>query len=154
MKEAARNPTAAEVKETLQEQQEHLWNHDPLTQKPLGTPVVSDYLGRLFNKESVIEFLLGADDVSESKKSEQEEMLKGAIKTLKDVVEVKFELEQSTKNEPKYKNGAARSERWVCPVTGKELGPGSKAVYLVPCGHAFSSTAIKEISGEKCVQVC
>ena len=43
-------------------------------------------------------------------------------------------------------------ERWICPITSKELGPAVKAVYLVPCGHAFSHEAIKEMKTEHCLQ--
>lgn len=37
------------------------------------------------------------------------------------------------------------ANRWVCPVSRKELGPGTKAVYIVPCGHAFAETAVREV---------
>lgn len=41
----------------------------------------------------------------------------------------------------------------MCPITSKQLGPSVKAVYLVPCGHAFSQEAIKEMKSDgKCVQ--
>ena len=45
------------------------------------------------------------------------------------MVEVKFEIE---------KDDTLKTEKWVCPVTGKELGVNVRAVYLVPCGHAVS----------------
>ncbi|EEP76777.1 predicted protein [Uncinocarpus reesii 1704] len=38
------------------------------------------------------------------------------------------------------------------PVTNKELGPSVKSVYLVPCGHAFSEEAIREMKSDKCLQ--
>lgn len=68
--------------------------------------------------------------------------------SLKDVLEVKFEIvkEESEKME----------EKWTCPVSRKELGPGIRSVYLVPCGHAFSESAVKEVGGSDgvCLQVC
>lgn len=149
VKEAARNPTASQLKETLLEHQSHLWQHDPLSQRPLARPIVSDALGRLFNKDSVIEFLLPADEGNEAKRAEQEEMMKGTVKSLKDVVEVKFEVDTEADKE---RLGVGRAERWVCPITRIELGPASKAVYLVPCGHAFAGVAVKEVSGETCLQ--
>jgi hypothetical protein len=150
VKEAARNPTASQLKETLLEHQAHLWQHDSLSQRPLARPIVSDALGRLFNKDSIIEFLLPADEGNEVKRAEQEEMMKGTVKSLKDVVEIKFEVD----NEPNKERwgSAARTERWVCPITRIELGPAAKAVYLVPCGHAFAGVAVKEVSGERCLQ--
>lgn len=149
VKEAARNPSTTELKESRNEQQSYLWNVDPLAKKILTRPVVSDVLGRLFNKESVLEFLLPSDGIDAATKAEQDALVDGAFKTLKDVIEVKFEVESGTTG----KSSTMRSEKWICPITREELGPGSKAVYLVPCGHAFSGTAIKEVSGEQCPQV-
>lgn len=152
VKEAARNRTSAELKETRKEQQGHLWSVDTLSQRPLTQPVVSDALGRLFNKDSVIEYLLPSEDADNGKRTEQEALVAGAFKSLKDLVEVKFEVEDA-EDGSRSKNEIGRTEDWICPVTRQELGPGSKAVYLVPCGHAFSGSAAKEISGELCLQV-
>ncbi|KAF2090320.1 DUF602-domain-containing protein [Saccharata proteae CBS 121410] len=141
VKEAARNPTTAELKETQKEAEAHNWRIDPLSHKPLARPIVSDSLGRLFNKDSVLEFLLP----SEESKEEAEKLLQGAVRSLKDVVEIKFELEaEDGKN--------AEGETWVCPITNKTLGPGSKAVYIVPCGHAFAGSVVKEVNEDKCLQ--
>lgn len=70
-------------------------------------------------------------------------MLEGRVKSLKDVIEVHFEVDIDQFMD---------KERWICPVTSKELGPAVKAVYLVPCGHAFSHEAIKEMKTEHCLQ--
>ncbi|KAK3651298.1 Replication termination factor 2 [Elasticomyces elasticus] len=139
VKEAARNPTTAELKESQHEQQEHCWKTDPISNQPLAQPVVSDSSGKLYNKDTILEFL-----VDGSRKADAERITQGAIKSLKDVVEVRFEVDHEA-------TALAYHEIWRCPVTGDKLGPGSKAVYLVPCGHAFSGTAIKEVSGEKCL---
>lgn len=141
VKEAARRPTTTQIKETRKEQQEHLWKTDPLKHRLLAKPVVSDSLGRLFNKDSVIEFLLPAEEEDRGGRKEQEELLGGNVKGLKDVVEVKF------------KESDEGGGKWVCPVTSKELGAATKSVYLVPCGHAFAEAAIREVAEEKCLQV-
>lgn len=138
VKEAARNPTTAEIKESRQEQQEYHWSTDPISQKPLAEPVVSDANGKLYNKETILEYL-----VEGARKEDAEAVLAGAVSGLKDLVEVKFEVDSGDSSKGKM--------AWKCPVTGDRLGPGSKAVYLVPCGHAFSGAAIKEVSGERCV---
>jgi hypothetical protein len=142
VKEAARNPTPSELKESQHEQQEYYWSTDPISQKPLAQPVVSDCNGKLYNKETILEFLV------EGKCKEDAELFtQGEVRSRKDVVEVKFEVD----NDSSKTNGNGKHEIWTCPVTGDRLGPGSKAVYLVPCGHAFSGSAIKEVSGERCV---
>lgn len=143
VKEAAKNPSATEMKESQHEQQEYYWTTDPISQQPLTGPVVSDCNGRLYNKETILEFL-----VEGARKEDAEVATHGAVKSLKDVVEVKFEIDGDSS---KANNDKAAYKSWKCPVTGDTLGPGSKAVYLVPCGHAFSGSAIKEVSGERCV---
>lgn len=100
-------------------------------------------MGDLYNKDAIIQFLLPAE-ASSVDKDEYEKFIQGRIKSLKDVVEIQFESETDEKT---------KSTKWICPVTSKELGPNVKAVYLVPCGHAFSQEAIKEMKNEaKCVQ--
>lgn len=149
VKEAAKNPSAAQVKESQHEQQQYQWTTDPISRQPLEPPVVSDSSGKLYNKATILEYL-----VEGARKEEAERETNGAVKSLKDVVEVKFELDSddaSSDSQEKDKTKKPTAAAWKCPVTGDRLGPGSKAVYIVPCGHAFSGAAIKEVSGEKCL---
>lgn len=141
VKEAARNPSAAQVKESQHEQQEYQWSTDPISRQPLEPPIVSDSSGKLYNKATILEYL-----VEGTRKEDAERETQGAVKSLKDIIEVKFELDTDADGSSTEKKRA-----WKCPVTGDKLGPGSKAVYIVPCGHAFSGAAIKEVSGEKCL---
>ncbi|KAL5388381.1 hypothetical protein DPSP01_002956 [Paraphaeosphaeria sporulosa] len=150
VKEAARAPTAAQIKEARAESQDHAWNHCPLSSKPLAAPVVSDSLGTLYNKDSVLEFLLAEEGSAE--KVEGEKVLAGRVKGLKDVVEVKFEVDVEAEGEKDKASGAGRREKWVCPVTRVEMGPGAKAVYVVPCGHAFAGSVVREVEEKICVQ--
>ncbi|KAF2226563.1 Rtf2 RING-finger-domain-containing protein [Elsinoe ampelina] len=144
VKEAARNPTTAQIKETQHEQQEYYWSTDPLSRRPLARPIVSDSNGKLYNKDSILEHLLSASD-PDANTAEAELILQGSVKSLKDVVELQLNVSEQEKEE--------KNETWICPVTSDKLGPGSKAVYLVPCGHVFAGVAIKEVAGDKCV-VC
>ena len=146
VKEAAKNPSAAQVKESQHEQQEYQWTTDPISRQPLEPPVVSDSSGKLYNKATILEYL-----VEGTRKEEAERETGGAVKSLKDVVEVKFELDSDASSEGQDKEVKSKKPAWKCPVTGDRLGPGSKAVYIVPCGHVFSGAAIKEVSGEKCL---
>ncbi|ESZ96301.1 hypothetical protein SBOR_3356 [Sclerotinia borealis F-4128] len=142
VKEAARNPNTTELKATLHEAQTHAWTYCPLSNQPLTTPIVSDCAGTLYNKDAVLEQLLPKDnDVPASVIKEKEEVLQGRVKGLRDIVEVKF----STMKED-------NEEKKICPITSKELGATTRAVYLVPCGHAFSEVAIKELKGDACLE--
>ncbi|KAF2280095.1 DUF602-domain-containing protein [Westerdykella ornata] len=147
VKEAAKALSTTQLKEARTEQQAYAWTHDPITRKPLAQPVVSDSSGTLYNKETIIEYLL--QEEGDTKKVEAERFLQGRVKSLKDVVEVKFQV---VDGKEEIGGGSGRTEKWVCPITGRELGPGSKAVYLVPCGHAFAGSVVKEVSGEVCLQ--
>lgn len=142
VKESAKPKTLTDVKEKQRERLAHRWSQCPLSHTALKEPVVADYAGDLYNKDAIIQFLL-PDDVSNLDKAEAAEFLGGRVTSLKDVVEIHFETERDEKNS---------TEKWVCPVTGKELGSAVKAVYLVPCGHAFSQEAIKEMKSSECVQ--
>ena len=144
VKEAARNPTTSEIKETQKEQQAHLWTACPLSHKPLSLPVVSDSGGNLYNKDAIIQYLLPAE-ASTINKEDCDKLLGGRVKSLKDVVEVLFTPEDSAKRD-------GGGESFKCPITGKQLGPAVRAVYIVPCGHAFSSEAVKMMKGKECLQ--
>lgn len=116
-------------------------------------PVVSDSSGKLYNKDAILEFLLPAGDGTPGvSKSDNEEVLEGRVRSLRDVVEVKFQPEERDGAE-KGGKASAKGPKWVCPITNKALGPGVKAVYLVPCGHAFLESAVREVSGDNCLQV-
>ncbi|KAI9796977.1 MAG: hypothetical protein M1835_002500 [Candelina submexicana] len=149
VKEAARNPTTTQIKETHQEQQEYHWTTCPLSHKLLSQPIVSDSSGKIYNKDAILEFLLPVGGGTPGmNKSDNEEVLEGRVRGLRDVVEVKL-APDAQQTEVK---GRKQGERWVCPITNKALGPGVKAVYLVPCGHAFSESAVKEVSSDRCLQ--
>ena len=142
VKEAARNLNTTEVKEKQKEALAHRWKECPLSHKPLARPVVSDGAGDLYNKDAVLQYLLPAE-ASSLDKEECDKFVQGRIKGLKDVVELQFELD------PQQKTG---TERWICPITTKLLGPSVKAVYIVPCGHVFSHEAVREMKTDKCLQ--
>lgn len=143
-KTAKRDPTTTELKATQLESQTHAWTQCPLSHRALSSPIVSDSLGALYNKDAVIELLLPSTDSDAPARTEQEELIARRIKSLRDVVQVSFQTEIDL---------ATKEDKKVCPVTSKELGPTTKAVYLVPCGHAFSALAIKEVAGDTCM-VC
>jgi hypothetical protein len=142
VKNAARNPNTSELKATQVEVQTHSWAYCPLSNRPLVEPIVSDCAGKLYNKDAILEQLLPKDDdVPAAIIKGKESILGGRVKGLRDVVEVKFTVSKEGKEEKK-----------ICPITSKELGPSTRAVYLVPCGHAFSEAAIREVAGESCVE--
>lgn len=124
-------------------------------------------MGNLYNKDAILTYLLpsvtadGSEDANGGEKegissmADCNEILQGRVKGLRDVVEVQFEVdtEESTSDSSSKSPDKRSGERWICPITRKELGPNVKAVYLVPCGHVFAEEAIREMKGEVCLQV-
>ncbi|KAL2056749.1 hypothetical protein ABVK25_003144 [Lepraria finkii] len=146
VKEAARDLSTTQVKEIQTEQQEHYWSTCALSHQPLSLPVVSDALGTLYNKDAVIDYLLSAGQEDKQDLQARGEAFKDRLRSLRDVVEVKFQVQDGDEKRSTTK------QTWVCPVTGKALGPSVKAAYVVSCGHALSESAIKEMGGESCLQ--
>jgi hypothetical protein len=155
VKSAARAPTLSEMKATALEALAHAWTHDPLTSERLDMGnVVSDWRGRLYNYETILKNLMpGSSDEDDSAPAptlvstangEWQELTfeSTGIKSLRDVVKLKFKRYTSA--------GEKGKDIWACPMTLKELGPATKAVYLVPCGHVFSEVAMKTIPEEAC----
>lgn len=101
----------------------------------------------------MLQFLLPGDEGAEgiSSKADCEEILCGRIKGLKDVVELKFEVDSERK--VPVTNQHELREGWICPITAKQIGPTVKSVYLVPCGHVFSEEAVRQLKGDNCLQV-
>lgn len=146
VKDAARTPTVSELKATAFESLSHAWEHDPLSSEPLDLEnTASDCRGRLYNYESVLKGLVPGDvgDVDGEDRANGHDMTFSAtgIKSLRDIVRLKFKRYQPA--------GSKEKEVWACPVSLKELGPATKAVYIVPCGHVFAEMAIKEITDQE-----
>ncbi|KAL8715106.1 MAG: hypothetical protein Q9220_001063 [cf. Caloplaca sp. 1 TL-2023] len=148
VKEAAKDPSNTEVKEIQAEKLQYYWAHCSLSQKLLSLPIVSDSTGNLYNKDAVLENLLNSNEQSKNENIAGNDQTAGTVKSLRDVVEVCFKLDEEDEGAPSSVN----TLRVVCPITGKRLGPGVKAVYLVPCGHAFAETAVREMPGERCLE--
>jgi len=119
------------------------WQHCALTQEALKKPIVACEMGKLYNKESVIELLLSKDRSEAPKWSEH-------LKQLKDVVELEL-----TPN-PAYTDRNRRQDAvgdgmyvdklvapWICPVTGLEMNGRFKFVFSFSTGRIVAERALK-----------
>jgi len=115
------------------------WQHCAITQEPLRMPVVACEMGRLYNKESVIELLL--EKKERSARNEH-------IEKLKDVMEIQLA------NNPAFDAEKGPSvgdcfyvdrliSAWVCPVTGLEMNGTSKFAFPWKVGRVVSERAVK-----------
>ncbi|KAI0008368.1 DUF602-domain-containing protein [Xylariaceae sp. FL0662B] len=151
VKEAARAPNASELKATALESLTHAWTTCPLSSQPLDpSTTVSDWRGRLYNYEAILQGLVVPSSSSSSSLSsspadgggaaaaaaqQDEAFRRTGIKSVRDVVKLRFALR---------KDERGRTFR-SCPVSLKELGAATRSVYIVPCGHVFAEAAMREM---------
>ncbi|XVF35539.1 hypothetical protein REPUB_Repub18cG0154500 [Reevesia pubescens] len=113
------------------------WLNCALSNEPLREPCVIDKLGNIFNKQALVEALLGKKLPKEFRH----------IKGLKDMVNVKLSML------PGKKSDAADGATFQCPITGLEFNGKYKFYALKNCGHVVSSKALKEVKSSACL-VC
>ena len=88
---------------------------------------MSDYKGRLYNKEAILEWLLSPERFPEV----QQSVVKH-IKSLKDVVDLQIVREDKT-------------SRWICPISRKDIvaeAAATRIIYVAECGHVFTESTI------------
>ncbi|XP_075032583.1 replication termination factor 2 [Mixophyes fleayi] len=123
------------------------WYYCTLSQEKLKKPIVTCELGRLYNKDAVIEFLL---DKSPDKPHADSA---AHIKSIKSVIELNLSENPAwtgdkgnTKGD-KYDDQCAQ---FICPVVGLEMNGKHRFCVLRHCGCVFSERALKEIKTDVC----
>jgi hypothetical protein len=134
VKENRKELTTAELFQNKQLNNKDLWTSCALTGRLLQEPIVSDYKGRLYNKESILEWLLTPElfGVLNTDKMNH-------VTSIKDVVELNIATD--------------KDRRWICPITRIDIEKESTAkrfVYLAECGHVFADSAIRELHIRAC----
>ncbi|KAL4624322.1 hypothetical protein GN956_G17354 [Arapaima gigas] len=124
------------------------WKYCALSQEKLRRPIVACDLGRLYNKDAVIEYLL--DKSAERPNSEVVAHIRG----IKDVKELNltdnpaWEGERSTSKGDRYED--LHCAQFICPVVGLEMNGKHKFCFLQTCGCVFSERALREVKTEIC----
>ncbi|ESO87732.1 hypothetical protein LOTGIDRAFT_219929 [Lottia gigantea] len=122
------------------------WKHCAISLEPLQKPILACELGRLYNKESVLEFLI---DKSKFEFANQFDHLRG----LRDLKELKLSENPAYKGNVAEKGDAyidTQTSEYICPVVGIELSGKYKFCYIWSCGCVLSERALKEIKSEIC----
>ncbi|KAB0383581.1 hypothetical protein FD755_005498, partial [Muntiacus reevesi] len=137
------------------------WNYCTLSQEILRRPIVACELGRLYNKDAVIEFLLD--------KSSEKALGKATshIKSIKNVTELRLSdnpaWEGDKGNTKGDKHDDLQRARFICPVVGLEMnGRHSQDLGSLPsmcsrdlsplsvqCGAAFQEDDVIVLNGSK-----
>lgn len=122
------------------EQRLSKWLNCSLSNEPLKEPCVVDFLGNVFNKEALVEALLG----------KKVPKAFGHIKGLKDMITVHFSPIPGTESN---RRSSAAGPRFQCPISGVEFNGKCKFLALKTCGHVLSAKALKEVKSSTCL-VC
>jgi hypothetical protein len=116
------------------------WNYCNLSQQALQKPVVGDLMGKLYNKDCLIEFLL---------ERSKYESGPAYVKSLKDVKELNLtdNPSHSVGKEDAYDatNINKFSSPFICPISGLEMNGTYKFCYLFTCGCAFAEKILKSV---------
>ncbi|XP_046919404.2 replication termination factor 2 [Dermatophagoides farinae] len=118
------------------------WKYCAISSKDLTKPIVSCELGRLYNKDAVIEYLLNKEAPNSS--------LLSHIRNLKDVVTLKLTPKSNDEKASTESNGT-NDYKFVCPIVGLEMNGKYKFMYFRTCGCVVSERAIKEVKSQVCL---
>ncbi|XP_064160177.1 replication termination factor 2 [Anguilla rostrata] len=124
------------------------WSYCALSQEKLRRPIVACELGRLYNKDAVIEYLL--DKSAERPNTEVVVHIRG----MKDLKELNltdnpaWEGERANSKGDRYED--LHCAMFICPVVGLEMNGKHKFCFLHTCGCVFSERALREVKTEIC----
>lgn len=124
------------------------WKYCALSQEKLRRPIVSCDLGRLYNKDAIIEYLL--DKTAERPNAEAVTHIRG----IKDIKELNLTDNPEWEGERRNTKGDRYEDincgMFICPVVGLEMNGKHRFCYLQTCGCVFSDRAMKEVKTEIC----
>ncbi|XP_017264457.1 replication termination factor 2 [Kryptolebias marmoratus] len=124
------------------------WKYCALSQEKLRRPIVACELGRLYNKDAVIEYLL--DKTAERPNAEAVVHIRG----IKDIKELNLTDNPEWEGEGRNTKGDRYEDihcgMFICPVVGLEMNGKHRFCYLQTCGCVFSERALKEVKTEIC----
>ncbi|CED82948.1 Uncharacterized conserved protein [Phaffia rhodozyma] len=115
------------------------WSSCALSKRSLRSPIVLDALGRMYNKDAMLEFLLDRSSYGDG------ESICGHIRGFKDLLTI-----QLTPNPNFYSPSADETSDvtapkfpFSCPLTQREANGTTPFVALRPCGDVFSEAGLK-----------
>ncbi|THU90798.1 DUF602-domain-containing protein [Dendrothele bispora CBS 962.96] len=115
------------------------WFFCALSKRKLQEPIVSCALGKLYNKDALLEYLLDKSAYGDGEK------ICGHIRSLKDVKTIKL----TPNNSPATSSGDESTDRaqFICPLNLKEMNGSQPFVYISTCGCVFSHAGLKALAG-------
>ncbi|KAJ3045363.1 hypothetical protein HDV00_010233 [Rhizophlyctis rosea] len=129
------------------------WFFCSLSKRPLESPVVADLLGKLYNKDAILEYLLNKGAYGDGDK------ICGHITSFKDVTTLNLTPNPAFSSKDTLTSiivSTTQEKRlvaqYICPVTQKEMNGKSRFSYIQTCGCVFSEQAFKEVPSTQCLK--
>jgi len=120
------------------------WTSCTITQQTLTTPIVLCELGRMYSKESMLEYILDrtiSDACSHVSSMKQ-------VKELKLTPNPGYSTTQSAECHDQYFD--TQRSLYVCPIVGTEMNGKYRFCALWGCGCVLSERALKEVDTDTC----
>ncbi|KAL7750996.1 Replication termination factor 2 [Sorochytrium milnesiophthora] len=130
------------------------WFFCALSRQPLQQPIVSCGLGKLYNKDAVLQYLIDKAAFGEAS------AVCPHIASLKDVVTLNLmpnpSGNASAANDVPVTAIAASGDptmtaQFICPVSGREMNGKSRFSYLWSCGCVFAEQAFRMVPSTVCM---
>ncbi|XP_063726415.1 replication termination factor 2-like [Symsagittifera roscoffensis] len=123
----------------------HKWLHCALSQERLKKPIVGCRLGRLYNKDRLLEFLLDKSSRGTLKNMAH-------IRGLKDVKTVSLNENSESTGEPLKSECSTVPQvfPFCCPIMGMEMNGVYKFAFLWNCGCVMAEKAIRQLQISMC----
>ncbi|EEB97793.1 hypothetical protein MPER_02818, partial [Moniliophthora perniciosa FA553] len=115
------------------------WFFRALSKKPLQEPIVACALGKLYNKDSILEYLLDKSVYGDG------ERICGHIRSLKDVKTLRLTPNTSVSSASSNDDSAERA-KFICPFSLKEMNGSQPFLYIWTCGCVFSQAGLKTMT--------
>lgn len=121
------------------------WTCCYISKEPLTRPIVACPLGRLYNKDAVIMFLINRQDYDPVLKAELEH-----LKSLKTLINCNLTDSKTTEAH----DDDTKTKYFACPVTGREMNGKSKFYVTKKCGCVLSEAALNQFPDTATCLVC
>ncbi|KAL1935964.1 hypothetical protein VTP01DRAFT_98 [Rhizomucor pusillus] len=125
------------------------WFYCALSKQPLQPPIVSCGLGKLYNQDAIIEYVLDKSAYGDGDK------ICSHISSLKDTMKLNLTVNPSyNENNDATTMGHLDKEiksKFICPISMKEMNGKHRFVYLDTCGCVFAEQSLKEVKSKECM---
>lgn len=119
-----------------------LWTVCALSREPLQVPVASDPLGRLYNKDAVVQHLLQRHQQDSGPSNIGDPI--PHIRGLRDITELNLTHNTLYRPPSPTSSSVERSAYpFMCPLSSKQMDGKQRFVYIATCGCAMSATGLR-----------